>query len=434
MSESRTNVFVLGLDDFHRADFEAMPRADEFAFHGLLTLEEATRADLHPTDEMLDKARAQLDAFDGSVDAIVSHWDFPSSVMAPLLRRERGQPGPDPSAVMACEHKYWSRLEQARAAPDAVPAFEAVDPFSDRAAQVGLDFPFWIKPVIAHSSDLGFRIDGPEDLEHALGHIRDRIHRFGEPANALAAHVDVPDDVKKVDGYHCIAEAIISKGRQCTLEGFRANGELRVYGVVDTLRDRRVHSVLSRYQYPSSIPRRVQERMIGTTQAVLAHIGFDDAPFNVEFFWDEHEDTLRLLEINARISQSHCPLFALVDGASHQQVVIDLALGRTPDPPFRQGSHRIAGKFMMRVFESGVVAHAPSEGDAHLLSEAFPEQRFECHVHDGQALEDLPFQDSYSFNIADVYLGADSQHELLEKYERAKRMLPFEILRRPEIV
>lgn len=91
-------------------------------------------------------------------------------------------------------------------------------------------------------------------------------------------------------------------------------------------------------------------------------------------------------------------------------------------------------KLKMRVFDEGIVAHAPSEGDEKLLVERFPEARFHPHVSDGQSLPDLPFQDSYSYNIADIYLVADSQHHLLEKYETAKRMTPFEILRRPEIV
>ncbi len=431
----RKNIFVFGLDEFHREDLESLPRADEFAFHGLLSFDEATRADLYPVDEMLEKAEQILENFDGSVDAIVTHWDFPSTVLAPILRKRYSQPGPTVDAVMKCEHKYWSRLEQQEAVPDVVPKFAAVNPFADDPTRdLEIDFPFWIKPVIAHSSNLGFRIDSDEDLQEAMPRIRQSIHLFGEPANYLTRFVDMPEKVKNIDGYHCIAESIISRGRQCTLEGFRYEGNFHIYGAIDTIRDRRFRSCLARYQYPSSVPKRVQQRMIETTTRVMDHFGYDNAPFNVEFFWDEDDDELALLEINARISQSHCPIFALVDGVSHQQVVIDLALGERPNPPVREGDFDVAAKCMMRVFEHGIVAHAPSEGDELLLMERFPEARFESHVEDGVDLKDLPFQDSYSFNIADVYLGAGSQPELLSKYEEAKKLVPFEIIRRPEIV
>jgi len=435
MNERRRNIFVFGLDDFHRADLESLPRADEFCFHQLLTYEEATRADLHPTDEMLPKAERILEEFDGSVDAVITHWDFPSTVMTPILRKRLEQPGPSVEAALMCEHKYWSRVEQKRAAPDVVPPFAAVNPFADEPLSgLDLDFPFWLKPVTAHSSNLGFLIEDRKDFEKALPKIRKNIHLFGEPVNHLMGFADIPEEIEGIDGYHCIAEGLISKGRQCTLEGYRYQGEFEIYGVVDTIRDRHVQSVLSRYQYPSSVPRDTQKRMEETATAILDGFGYDNAPFNVEFYWDRDSDKLSLLEINARISQSHCPLFALVDGASHQQVVIDLALGKQPQPPHREGDHKVAAKFMMRVFEDGVVAHAPGPGDEKLLEERFPEARFECHVSDGQSLEELPFQDSYSFNIADVYLGGKDQHELLEKYDETKQLVPLEILRRPEIV
>jgi len=435
MTNKRKNLFVFGLDDFHRADLEALPRAEEFEFHDLLTFDEATRGDLHGTPEMLEKAEQRLRDFDGSVDGIMTHWDFPSTVMTPILRHRFSQPGPTVEAALKCEHKYWSRLEQHKAVPEAVPDFAPVNPFADDPLEhVHFDYPFWLKPVTAHSSNLGFRIDGPEDLEHALEQIREGIALFAEPLNYLSGFASLPPEIEQVDGYHCVAETIISKGRQCTLEGFRYQGETEVYGVIDTVRDPRFQSCLSRYQYPSSIPQKTQERMIDVTRRVLDQFGYDHAPFNVEFFWDEDSDELKLLEVNSRISQSHSPLFALVDGASHQQVVIDLALGQRPEPPRRQGHYKLAAKFMMRVFESGTVARAPSEGDLVLLTRQFPEVRFEPHVKSGDSLTDLPFQDSYSFNVADIYLGADSQPELLEKYETCKQMMPFEILRRPEIV
>jgi hypothetical protein len=39
----------------------------------------------------------------------------------------------------------------------------------------------------------------------------------------------------------------------------------------------------------------------------------------------------------------------------------------------------------------------------------------------------LRFQDSYSFGLADLFLGANDQRQLLEKYAEAQAILGFEV-------
>ena len=57
----------------------------------------------------------------------------------------------------------------------------------------------------------------------------------------------------------------------------------------------------------------------------LTHVGFDNAAFNIEFFWEPATDAIRLLEINTRIAQHHSDLFEKVHGASNHQAMIDVA-------------------------------------------------------------------------------------------------------------
>lgn len=71
------------------------------------------------------------------------------------------------------------------------------------------------------------------------------------------------------------------------------------------------------------------------TKNVIAASGLDHSCFNIEFFYNEEQGRIWLLEVNVRLSQSHCDLFAKVDGASSQRVMIDVAKGRVPRMPRR---------------------------------------------------------------------------------------------------
>src|SRR5690554_3235306 len=98
----RKNIFVLGLLDWQRRELETIAGADRFAFHSLLDHKEVVLD--HPGfDLLLDRARQQLRDFDGRPDAIVCHWDFPSSSLAPILAAEHGLPSPTLNAILKCE-------------------------------------------------------------------------------------------------------------------------------------------------------------------------------------------------------------------------------------------------------------------------------------------------------------------------------------------
>jgi biotin carboxylase len=430
-SDIMRNVFVLGLDAFNRRELQSIREAGTCRFVGLLDYDEVVRPKSGETrfEALRRKAEQQLDEHGGSVDGIIAFWDFPSSAMAGVLRNARGLPGPSNEAIARCEHKYWSRIEQRAVVPELVPAFQAVDPFADDpAALIELDYPFWIKPVKAHSSRLGFRISGPEDLRAHLPVIREKIGFFGRPFDEYLMHVDVPDDIRPVTGHWCIAEAIISAGRQCTLEGYVYQGAVEVYGVVDSVRTGRHRSCFSRYQYPSTLPRRVQVRMIRAAEKVMQRFRYDCGPFNMEFYWHTETDRISLLEVNARISKSHCPLFRLVDGASHQSVAVDLALGEDPRFPHRQGSHRMAAKFMIRTFhDDGYVRAMPTEEELERVCARYPEARFRPLAEPGDRLRDSHHHDSYSYELGDLFLAADNQQALLEKYRDCMELLSFDV-------
>ncbi|WP_018232975.1 ATP-grasp domain-containing protein [Thioalkalivibrio thiocyanodenitrificans] len=423
----KKNIFVVGIDDFHLAQLRTLPGADDYVFHALFTHQELKCCDRFPVERLLDEGAEQLRRFPGRVDAVVGYWDFPVSTVLPILRREANLPGPTLEGVLKCEHKYWSRLEQARVVPGHIPAFCAVDPFApEPLSRVTLDFPFWIKPVKAVLSYLGFRVDDAAAFRHAINRIREGIHRFGEPFNHVLGFASLPPEVAGVDGNHCIAESLISAGRQCTLEGYSFHGRVRIYGVVDSMREGAAGSSFSRYQYPSTLPEPVQARMADIAARVIRQIGYDDAPFNVEFYWEEDTDAIWLLEINTRISKSHAALFRMVDGCYHHQVMIHLGLGHEPVMPHREGPYACAAKFMVRRHEDARVVRTPTRAEIDAIEAENPGVVIQVDVTEGMRLSQLRYQDSYTFEVATVFVGARTAAELEHKYERVMARLPLE--------
>jgi biotin carboxylase len=424
------HIFVVGLDEFNLRLLRRVRHARGYEFHGLLEHATVARDPDCDVAELLVRGRAIVDTFPGKVSAIVGFWDFPTVLMMPILRRHVGLPGPTLESVLRCEHKYWARLLQREVLPEIVPPFAVVDPFESTAAQrPPLDFPFWIKPVKAHSSLLGFKVRDAREYAHALATIRAGIGQLARSLDAIMGHADLPAEIAAVDGYKCIAEGIISAGRQCTLEGYVLDGRPEVYGVVDSVRGPN-RSSFARYQYPSTLPERVRQRMIDAATRLISHTGLDRSPFNMEFFWNRATDRIWVLETNARISKSHSPLFDKVEGVPHNEVMIDVALGRQPEYPLGLGAFTHAAKFMLRDYHhdgDALVAHAPDAAQVRAIEARFPGCEINPHIRSGMRLAELGFQDSYSHEFADIFVGANSQRALMRTYRVIVRALDIRI-------
>ncbi|EPC02012.1 hypothetical protein L861_20380 [Litchfieldella anticariensis FP35 = DSM 16096] len=423
------NIFVVGLNDFNRQRLQQLRGAERYHFHGVIEPEEVYDTEVFPIADMIDRATEQLEAFDGSIDAIVGYMDFPVSTMLPILCERFGTRTTSLESLLKCEHKYWSRRVQREVIPDFIPTFTAFDPFDDdaliRIGEAGLYIPFFAKPIKSSGSRLGFHIASLETFYLAIEQFRDQIGLIADPFNTVLEHARLPPEIAAVDGHFCMAEEIIG-GWQCTVEGYVYQGEVVSYGIVDSLRYPQVLSFFH-YRYPSGLPDYVQDKMVELTHTVMSHIGYDNAAFNIEYYWDEVQDRIWLLEINTRISQSHCDLFEKVDGVSNQQVTIDLALGKRPDMPSRQGKFSMAAKFFYRVFfTDAVVTRVPTTEELEALKAEFPGTMIDLQVHEGQRLSTLPEQDSYSFALALVWMGAQNEEELLANYESLASRLHFE--------
>lgn len=424
----KKNVFVPALTDLQREELETVHGIGDVAFHGLLEVERLVdQPETLDFDTVLADARRELKAFDGSIDGIIAHWDFPTSVLVPMLCKDYGIPSPSLESVLKCEHKYWSRVEQEKSVPEFIPRFSSFDPFDDDAlSKIELEFPFWVKPVKAFASQLGFMIENEEQFRAAMKETREKIGQFGDPFEQAMAHADVPAEITALGGSACIAEEIIA-GIQSAPEGTVFNGKFNVHGTLDMLPDD-VGKSFGRLVYPSTLPEKVQERMHNCCERFLKHIGFDDGCFNAEFMWDEARDKLWLIEVNTRISQSHSEMFIKVDGESNHRVAIDVALGIRPDMPRGKGRFKVAAKCQINYYGQDAIAkRVPTEAELSALERRFPRSAFVIELEEGMRLSDLPNQNTRAFHLGDIYIGAQSHEELVQNFNNCMASLSFDL-------
>jgi hypothetical protein len=416
------NIFVLGLDQANLEELQQIPGAEDYRFHPLLSFEEVVEGQELPLEEFLDKAEQQLRSFDGTVDAVIGYWDFPVSSMVPILCHRFGLPAATLDSVVKCEHKYWSRLEQSKAI-DEVPRFGLVQ-LDDEEPPEGVPYPMWIKPVKAFSSELAFKVNDLAEFRDALASIREGIDRVGKPFQYLLDRLDLPEEIATAGGQACLAEQSVS-GQQLTVEGWTTGEEIHVYGVIDSHNYEGTSSFL-RYQYPSTLPLDVQDDLAECARRVIARLGLSCVGFNIEFFWDPDQGTVNLLEVNPRHSQSHAKLLHYVDGVPNHQCMVELGLGRRPDMPHRKGEHNVAGKWFVRRFSDAVVRHAPTDEEIAELERRNPGCAVEILASEGQRLSEMGEQDSYSYAIATIHIGAEDEEQLKAKFDRCVEELPFE--------
>ncbi|WP_129844094.1 ATP-grasp domain-containing protein [Streptomyces sp. RFCAC02] len=419
------------MDEANEDMLGQVPHAADYRLHPLLGIDELQHGEVDFA-ALVRKAERRLDAFDGTVDAIVGYWDFPVSTLVPILCGRYGLRSTSLESVLKCEHKYWSRLEQA-AVTDAVPAFGLVDlAADDPRPPEGVRFPMWLKPVTGYSSELAFGVRDMDEFRSAVAEIRAGVGRVGRPLEFVLDRVELPDEIAAAGGQACLAEEAIT-GEQVAVEGYVRGGEVTVYGTLDSLTYPDSPCFL-RHQYPSRLPGGVQERLRDIAERVITRIGMDDATFSIEYFYDPETDRISILEVNPRHSQSHAELFAYVDGVPNHHIMLRLALGQDPALPHGEGPYALAAKWYHRRFEDAVVTRVPTGEELAALEHRIPGTRVNHVPPAGARLSDLPEQDSYSFELAHVFTAADSESELIAKYDEVITALPFTFAPQEETV
>ena len=188
------------------------------------------------------------------IAAIVSTDDYPGAALAAVLAKELGLPGPDPRVSLICQHKYLSRMAQARIVPDAVPAFWPIDVAEEAALPDGITFPVFVKPMKSFFSIGAQRICSAAELAEAK-HRWMALDDFFLPLERLLQR----EAGVEIGTTRLIAEGLL-KGHQVTVEGYAFGGEVDILGVANSILFPGTLA-FSRFEYPSALPDGVQERM-----------------------------------------------------------------------------------------------------------------------------------------------------------------------------
>jgi hypothetical protein len=364
------------------------------------------------------------------IDGVTSSSDYPGCLVAAAVAHELGLPGPAPRAVLTCSHKYYSRVVQAGAAPEATPGFGLVDVDALNGGRVvghdgqPLTFPVFVKPVKSWFSQHARRCDTPRELLRfaTSPEVSAHLTGFVAPFNQLLArYTDFGHS-----GGHLLAEECLS-GVQVTLEGYVRGGRVRMLGIVDSVMYPGT-ICFQRFDYPSRLPEEAQRRMAEVAERVIPATGLDDSLFNIELFWEPASGRVSIIEINPRMCGQFADLYEMVLGTNTYEILFALAVGEEP-PVLALAStpYGVAASVPLRHFGDAVVRRVPSAEDVAAVKRDYPLTIVQVYYRDGQKLSDEDQSDGYSYRYAVFNLAAPDHATLLRWAGKIERRLGFEL-------
>lgn len=374
--------------------------------------------------DVLGFIEEQVRAHGGRLDGVLSSSDYPGATVAGAISQRLGLPGTEPEKVVRCSHKYYSRMEQREVAPEATPWFELVDPRLPRGGLSSdkITFPCFIKPVKGAFSVMSGRLDSTKELERFLS--KPSVAEF------LSGYVFIFNDLVRgltqleIDGSFFLLEGLL-KGKQVTLEGFATDNEVQVLGIVDSVRHPKTKSFI-RFDYPSTLSRRIQARMEDVAARVVGRLGLRNTLFNIEMTYDSRRDRIFIVEVNPRMCGQFADLYEKVDGINGYEAALALAVGERPVLRKGKGRYRCAASYPLRIFEPSHVAKAPT-GEEIAAAERLYEGTLiwpECSQND--TLDDFEsLEDGKSARFGVVNLGAPARESLHSRLENLRRTLDY---------
>jgi ATP-grasp domain len=376
-------------------------------------------AELDPVEFVADVVRGGW----GPIDGVLSSSDYPGVTLAGAVATELGLAGSHPERLITAAHKYYSRIAQRAAAPEAVPEFAVID-LRARAPAPPLAFPCWIKPVKSSFSLLARRIDGREAFRAFVD--SPGVREFADEYMAIFNRIVSAYSDHPIDGRALIAEGVL-RGDLVTVEGFVCRGAVEVMGIVDST----VHAngSFARFDYPSVLPEPVQDRMADVARRVIAALGLDQTIWNIEMMYDAAADRVSIVEVNPRICGQFADLYQKVDGTNSYEIALALCTGARPRFTPRGGRYAAAASFPLRVFEPSRVEVAPHDSDAAAAEALFAQTLVWRECRAGDELSDFGGEDGASQRYAVINLGGADRADLARRCAAVQDRLGFSMKR-----
>ena len=379
----------------------------------------------NPNFDAIEFIRHTVKKFRGMrLGGVASSGDYPGCIVASVIAKERRLPAPTPQSVLACSHKYYSRIMQREAVPDATPRTWLINPAKVKREDLGMDFPVFLKPVKSWSSVLARRVDCFDELKAFLSQpaVRRFKTRYLRSFNRLVKAYTT----FKANGDYFLAEQVC-RGKQVTVEGFVYEGAVEIIGIVDSVMYPGTMS-FARFECPSGLPAAVQARMKQVAARVMRHAGFNNGLFNIEMFYDARRDQIRIIEINPRMVGQFADLMEKVHGTNTYEILMALAAGERPRVKQFAGEYKIAASFVPRAFGDHRVERMPDREQIEAIKRSYPGTVVHTFYKTGERMSDYEDMDDVaSYSYAMINLGAQDRAELMAKYRQVKKRLAISL-------
>ncbi|CAF3009233.1 unnamed protein product [Rotaria sp. Silwood2] len=362
-----------------------------------------------------------------SFDGICSASDYPGILIAAALVHELKIPiGYNLLGTYRCSHKYYSRLIQSQLVPEACPNFFAL--IDESSSEFTFPYPIFVKPVKSCLSQNAHRINNADELKQLLKNpkIQSHLTTFVHPFNQLIERY-VPANVFQTNVSYMLAEELLS-GHQFTVDGYvDGNGEVTILGMTDTIMDSNKVSYL-RFDHPTNLlPSYVQQRAKDICQRIVKGIDLRWSLFNIEFYYNQENDDLKIIEINPRHVGLFGDMYELVHGQNTYEIMLDLSMGQATSFRSVKPSYSHASSIMLHLSsykKATIVKHVPSMDNIQAVLKKFPMVSLitvTCEV--GMRLD---ADDRLAYGYGYINIGGNSMEEIDRNFKLAKENLDFE--------
>jgi hypothetical protein len=355
--------------------------------------------------------------------AVLSHHEQFGALSSSLVAERLGLPGAAPESILAAQHKLYARRVLEQVAPDVNLRFTAMDAGDGAAVPEGIEFPVFAKPVKGAFSVLARRIESPDELRaYARFDRAERwlIRQLVEPFERVCrARLPQAGSAYRL----LLEEPVDPRTPQFNLDGWVHAGRVHALGVVDAIMYPGTQAFM-RWEHPSRLASHVHRRALDVAERFLGAIGYTHGFFNLEFFYDERDDRLRVIECNPRLAAQFSDLYERVHGIDAHAMALALALGRDPaSQPRREPTAGVAASLVYRAFDPRQpLPPAPTASQRESLARLFPDAWLFDFAQRGRALaRDFRWTGSHRYGI--VHLGGRDREHLRGRCDLVSHLL-----------